>query len=196
MGGARGPTGNDHHSCSTRGKSYGAGHNLNCSTKLLTFYSCNCSLRASMEALVRVADHVSEQYKANCLGWGNVISSAHNLFTCRDLDRFAALCNDGYDAMQGEYYLYKHWQSLFVGCPAYILIRNGVEGHEEDKESNNKSWGGSNKTKGGREYFLAYHQFITYFEWLQLHPEEASRYHQFEVCAYAAFLHHLVSIIG
>ncbi len=76
-----------------------------------------------------------------------MISSAHNLLTCHDLDRFAALYNDRYDAIQGDYYLYKHWQSSFVGRPAYIWIRNGVEGHKEDKEDEDKSWGGSDETK-------------------------------------------------
>ncbi len=125
-----------------------------------------------------------------------MISSAHNLLTHHDLHRFRSLCNDGYDAVQGNYYLYKHWQSLFVGRPAYIWIRNGVEGHEEDEKSNGKSWGGSNNTKGGREYFLAYHQWIAYFKWLQFYPEEASRYQQLKVCAYAALLHCLMSIIS
>jgi hypothetical protein len=58
-------------------------------------------------------------------------------------------------------------------------MSNGVEGHEEDKESNDKSWGGSNKTIGGHKYFLAYHQWIAYFEWLQFHLEEAARNCQF-----------------
>jgi hypothetical protein len=176
--------------------SKGAGRDSNCLTNLLTFYSCCCSLQVSMEALICMVDHTNKRYKADCLGWGNVISSAHSLLTCRDLDRFAALCNDGYDAVQGEYYLYEHWQSSFVGHPAYIWIRNGVEGHEEDKESDDKSWGGSNESKGGCKYFLTYHQWIAYFEWLQFHPEEAARYSQFKVCAYAAFLHLLVLIIG
>jgi hypothetical protein len=57
-----------------------------------------------MEDLVRMVDHANERYEANCLVWGNVISSAPNLLTCRDLDRFA----DGYDAVQGEYYLNEH----------------------------------------------------------------------------------------
>jgi hypothetical protein len=125
-----------------------------------------------------------------------MINSAHNPLTCRDLHRFASLCNDGYDAIQDQYYLYEHWQSSFIEHPAYIWIRNGVEGHEEDKEDNNKSWGGSNNTKGGCEYFLAYHQWITYFKWLQFHPEEASKYCQFKVGAFVAFLHCIVSIIG
>jgi hypothetical protein len=129
-----------------------------------------------MEALVCVVDHVNEQYEANCLGWGNVISSAYNLLASRDLHRFASLCNDRYDAVQGEYYLYKHWQSLFVGYPAYICIKNGVEGHEEDDETDDENWGGIDDTKGRREYFLAYHQWIAYFEWLQFRLEEASRY--------------------
>jgi hypothetical protein len=100
--------------CAVRAVSKGVGHNLNCLTKLLSFYSCRYLLQASMETLVLHGGSRDEQYKADCLGWGNVISSAHNLLTCCDLDRFATLCNDGYDAVQGEYYLYKHWQSLFV----------------------------------------------------------------------------------
>jgi hypothetical protein len=105
-----------------------------------------------------------------------VISSAHNLLTCHDLERLTALCNDGFDAIEGEYYLFEHCQSSFVGCLAYIWIRNGVECQEEDNESNDEGWGGSNKSKGRREYFLAYHQWIAYFEWLQFHPEEVARY--------------------
>ncbi len=81
--------------------SKGVGHNLNCSTKSKSFYSRCHLLQASMEALICMVDHANERYKADCLGWGNVISSAHNLLTCRDLDRFVTLCNDGYDAVQG-----------------------------------------------------------------------------------------------
>jgi hypothetical protein len=149
-----------------------------------------------MEALVHVVDHVNKHYKANCWGWRDVISSAHNLLTCRDLERFPALCNDGHDAVEGEYHLNKNWQSSFLGCPTYIWIRNGVEGHKEDKESDNESWGGGVKSNGRRKYFLAYHQWIVYAEWLLFHPDKAARYCQFKVCAYASFLHHHVLIIG
>ncbi len=74
--------------------------------------------------------------------------------------------------MEGEYYLYKNWQFLFLGRPTYIRIRNRVEGHEEDEESNyvgsnNGSWVGSIESTGGRKYFLVYHQWIAYFEWLR-----------------------------
>ncbi len=73
-----------------------------------------------------------------------MIISAHDLLTCCDLGRFAALCIDGYDAVEGEYYLYKNWQLSFLGRPTYIRIRNGVEGHKEVEgsdyvRSNNKS---------------------------------------------------------
>ena len=109
---------------------------------------------------------VGKNHEANCSGWRDVISSANDLLTCCDFGRFAALCNESYDAEEGEYYLYEHWQQfLFFGHPTYIRIRNGVKGHEEDKESNyvgsdNGSWGGGVKSTGGREYFLAYHQCI------------------------------------
>jgi hypothetical protein len=61
-----------------------------------------------METLVHVVDHADKCFEANCLGWRHVISSAHNLLTCRNLERFAALCNNGHDAVEGEYYLYKN----------------------------------------------------------------------------------------
>ncbi len=177
------------------------GRDSNCLTKLLMFNSHCHSLQASMEALLCVVDHANKCFEADCSGWKDVISSARNLLTCRDLERFATLCNDGHKSVEGEFYLYKHWQSSFLGCPIYIQIRNGVEGHKEVEESNNEgsnngSWGGSINSTGGHKYFLAYHQWIVYFEWLQFRLEEAARYHQFEVCVYAFYLHCLVLING
>jgi hypothetical protein len=181
--------------CEVRAVSNG-GCDVNCLTKLLMFNSRCLLLQASMEALVHVVDHANKCYKADCLGWRDVISSVHNLLTRRDLERFAALCYDVHNAVEGKYYLYKHWQSSFLGHPTYIRIRNGVEGHEEDVWSNNKSWGGGIESNGRREYFLAYHQWIVYAGWLLFCPDEAARYRQFKVCVYASFLHHLVLIIG
>jgi hypothetical protein len=111
-----------------------------------------------------------------------VISSAK--LTCCDLERITALCNYGHKYIEGEYYLYEHWQTLFLGSPAYIWIRNGVKDHKkveesDNKGSSNKSWGGSFESTGGGEYFLAYHKWIIYFEGLQFRPEESARYRQF-----------------
>ncbi len=89
-----------------------------------------------MNTLINVVDHTNEHFEANRLGWRDVISRANHLLTCRNLGGFAALCNQSFDAVEGEYYLYKNWRFLFLGPPTYIWIRNGVEGHEEDKESN------------------------------------------------------------
>jgi hypothetical protein len=154
-----------------------------------------------MNAFVHVVDHTNECFGADCFGWKDVISSANDLLTCCDLVRCMALWNDGYDAVEGEYYLYKDWQFLFLGCPTYIWIRNGVKGHKDVegrdyKGNNNESWGGSTESTGGNEYFLAYHQWITYFEWLQFCPEEAARYRQFKVCAYASYCFCFVLISG
>jgi hypothetical protein len=63
-----------------------------------------------MNALIHVVDHANKCFEANCSGWRDVISSANDLLTRCDLGRFAALCNEGYDAVEGEYYLYKNWQ--------------------------------------------------------------------------------------
>ncbi len=100
-----------------------------------------------MNPLVHIVDHSNKCFEADCLGWRDVIRSVNHLLTHRDLGRFVALCNESYDAVEGEYYLYKNWQFLFLGSPTYISIRNGVKGREEDKESNyvgsnNESWGG------------------------------------------------------
>jgi hypothetical protein len=150
-----------------------------------------------MNILIHVVDHANECFEANRLGWRDVISSAHDLLTHCDLERFVALCNESYDAVEGEYYLYGNWQFLFLGHPTYIRIRNGVEGHKEYKKRDcvNGSWGRSIESTGGREYFLVYHQWIAYFECLQFRLEEAARYRQFEVSAYASFLYCLVLII-
>jgi hypothetical protein len=115
-----------------------------------------------MNALVHVVDHANKCFEAHCLGWRDLISSANDLLTCRDLGRFMALCNEGYDTVEAEYYFYKNWQFSFLGRPTYVPIRNGVKGHKEDKESNyvgshDGSWGGSIEFTGGCEYFLAYH---------------------------------------
>ncbi len=154
-----------------------------------------------MKVLVYIVDHANECFEANCLGWRDVISHANHLLTRRDLGRFAALCNEGYDAVEGEYYLYKNWQFLFLGCPTYIRIRNGVEGHKEVEGSNyvgsdDESYSGSIESTGGCKYFLAYHQWIAFFKWLQFHPEEAARYHQFKVCAYTSYFCCCVLISG
>ncbi len=98
-----------------------------------------CSRRpfqASMNALIHIVDHVNERFEADRSGWRDVMSRANHLLTCRDLGGFAALCNQCVDAVEGEYYLYKNWHFSFLGPPTYIWIRNGVEGHEEDEESN------------------------------------------------------------
>jgi hypothetical protein len=73
-----------------------------------------------MNALIHMVDHTNKSYKADCLGWEDVISGARKLLTLRDLERFTALCNDGHDAVEGKYHLYKEWQLSFLGCPTYI----------------------------------------------------------------------------
>jgi hypothetical protein len=84
------------------------GHDVNCLKMPLTFNSRHRLLQASMEALVHMMDHANECYKADCLGWRDVISSAHDLLTCSDLEKFVALCNDSHDAVEVECYLSEH----------------------------------------------------------------------------------------
>jgi hypothetical protein len=122
-----------------------------------------------MNAIIHIVHHANERFEANRSGWRDVISRANHLLTCRDLGGFGALCNQIFDAVEGEYYLYKNWKFLFLGPPTYIWIRNGVGGHELDKESNyvgseDGSWGGGIESTGGHKYILAYHQWIVYLE--------------------------------
>jgi hypothetical protein len=84
------------------------GRDSNCLTKPLMFNSHHCLLQASMEALVHVVDHANKHFEADRLRWMTVISSAHNLLTYCDLERFAALCNYGHQSVDGEYHLYEH----------------------------------------------------------------------------------------
>ncbi len=102
-----------------------------------------------MNALMHVVDHANKIYKADCLGWEDVINGACELLTLRDLERFAALCNNAHDTVGGEYHLYEEWQLSFLGCPTYIRIRSGVEACKEDEGGNKENWGGGNKSNGG-----------------------------------------------
>ncbi len=58
-----------------------------------------------MNALIHVVDDTNKCFEADCLGCRDMISSANDLLTHRDRGRFATLCNDSYDAVEGEYYL-------------------------------------------------------------------------------------------
>ncbi len=72
-----------------------------------------------MEAHVRVVDHTNKRFEVNCLRWMAVISSAHNLLTCRDLERVAAFCNDGHESIEGEYdvsCLEMYHTNVFLAC--------------------------------------------------------------------------------
>jgi hypothetical protein len=63
-----------------------------------------------MNALIHVVDHANKSFEADHSEWRDVISSANDLLTGHDLGRFVALCNESYDVVEGEYYLYKNWQ--------------------------------------------------------------------------------------
>ncbi len=70
-----------------------------------------------MNSLTHIVDHGNECFEANCLGWRDVISRANHLLTCHDLGGFATLCNQSFDALEGEYYLYRTVNS----CSLYPL---------------------------------------------------------------------------
>jgi hypothetical protein len=93
------------------------GCDVNCLKEPLTCNSCRCMLQASMNALIHVVDHTNESYKANHLGWEDMISGARELLTLRGLERFADLCNDDHDDIEGEYQMLKGMAVIVPWAP-------------------------------------------------------------------------------
>jgi hypothetical protein len=56
-------------------------HDVKCLKEPLMLNLCRCLSQASMNALIHVVDHASKSYKADCLGWKDLISGARNLLT-------------------------------------------------------------------------------------------------------------------
>jgi hypothetical protein len=97
-----------------------------------------------MSTLVHVVGHANECFEADCSGWRDVISSAHDLLTHCDLGRFEALCNESYDAMEGGYHLYKNWQ--FCSLDALLRFGSEMESRVTRKTKRATTWGATMET--------------------------------------------------
>jgi hypothetical protein len=61
------------------------GHDVKCLKEPLVFNSRHRLSQASMNALIHMVGHANESYKADHLGWEDVISGARELLTLRAL---------------------------------------------------------------------------------------------------------------
>ncbi len=84
-----------------------------------------------------------------------------------------------------EYNRVEEYNSSFATRPTYYVIRRGVleddEDVWEDEENPHMPFEGEERHTSGRQYFLAYHQWYGYMEWLRQRPRKLRRYREFEV---------------
>jgi hypothetical protein len=144
------------------------------------------SVQATMNAITRAVDKAHECYDNDPDEWGEVIEAASELLTRKDVRRFANLCNAGHrDVGSCEYDRVEEYNSSFATRPTYYIIRCGVleddEDMWEDEENPHVPFEGEERYTSGRQYFLAYHQWYGYMEWLKQRPRDMRRYREFEV---------------
>ncbi len=144
------------------------------------------SLQATMNAITRAVDNAHECYDNNPDEWGEVIEAASELLTRKDVRQFANLCNAGHrDVGLCEYDRVEEYNSSFATRPTYYVIRRGVLEDDkdvwEDEENPHMPFEGEERYTSSHQYFLAYHQWYGYMEWLRQWPWDMRQYHEFEV---------------
>ncbi len=84
-----------------------------------------------------------------------------------------------------EYDRVEEYNSSFATRPTYYVIRRGVLEDDkdmwEDEENPHVLFEGEERYTSGHQYFLAYHQWYGYMEWLRQRPRDMRRYRKFEV---------------
>jgi hypothetical protein len=144
------------------------------------------SLQATMNAITRAVNNAHECNDNDPDKWGEIIEAASELLTREDIRRFANLCNAGHrDVGSREYDRVEEYNSSFATRPTYYVIRRGVleddEDVWEDEENPHMPFEGEERYTSGHQYFLAYHQWYEYMEWLRQRPRDMRRYREFEV---------------
>jgi hypothetical protein len=144
------------------------------------------SLQATMNAITHAVDKAHECYDNDPDEWGEVIEAASELLTCKDVRRFANLCNMGHrDVGSCEYNRVEEYNSSFTTRPTYYVIRHGVLEDDkdmwEDEENPHVPFEGEERYTSSCQYFLAYHQWYGYMEWLRQWPRDMWRYRKFEI---------------
>jgi hypothetical protein len=144
------------------------------------------SLQATMNAITRAVDNAHECYNNDPDEWGKVIKAASELLTREDVRRFANLCNTGHrDVGSCKYDRVEEYNSSFATRPTYYVIRRGVleddEDVWEDEENPHMPFEGEERYASGHQYFLVYHQWYGYMEWLRQRLRDMQQYREFEV---------------
>jgi hypothetical protein len=124
-------------------------------------------------------------FPANPTGWDGVIHLLPELLTKRNLKRLVNYCNAGNKHFEcnWDYQILVHWKSTYVGLIKYRKILYGVNSlfkHKKDEEEEESDY----LDDTGGEYFLAFHQWNAYKEWLSFHPAEEESFCRFEVCSH------------
>jgi hypothetical protein len=125
-----------------------------------------------MNAITRAYNIAHERYDNNPDEWVEVIEAASALLTREDVHQFANLCHVGHrDVGSCEYGRVEEYNSSFATRLTYYVIRCGVleddEDVREDEENFHMPFEGEERYTSGRQYFLAYHQWYGYMEWLR-----------------------------
>jgi hypothetical protein len=80
----------------------------------------------------------------------------------------------------------EEYNSSFATRPTYYVIRRRVLEDDkdvwEDEENPHMPFKGEERYTSGHQYFLAYHQWYGYMEWLRQRPQDMRQYREFEVC--------------
>ncbi len=127
-----------------------------------------------------------DRYPTNAEGWGTAIQLVHESATEKDIKRLNAYCknNDKYLG-DDDLEINKTWICAFQGERLYYLIRYGISGREDwepeveepyycfDRDEDNTRY----------KYYLAYHQWNAFQEWLANHSEAHKNFNRFEVSA-------------
>jgi hypothetical protein len=143
-------------------------------------------LQATMNAITRAVDKAHECYNNDPDEWGKVIEAASELLTRKDVRRFANLCNAGHrDVGSCEYDCVEEYNSSFATRRTYYVIRRGVLEDDKDMWEDEKNlhvpFKREERYTSGHQYFLAYHQWYGYMEWLRQRPRNMRWYRKFEV---------------
>jgi hypothetical protein len=145
--------------------------------------------QATLRAIINAVDNAHVCYDNNPSSWRRVIEAASNLLTRADVRRFERVCEMGHNEVgQNEYQLVEVYNESFATTPTYYVIRRGVlsvsDEHRDDgmyEDNPYMPYEGVERYVSGRDFFLAYHQWHGYMEWLRQRPRDMQRYREFEV---------------
>jgi hypothetical protein len=98
------------------------------------------------------------------------------------MERFQEMCKDGLLG-PGDYGIFEDWSAIDRSRDGYIRIRDGLVSEGKINEMNNEENIYNKRLYQARVcgFFLAYHQLLTYHQWLLFCLTDLERYHKFKV---------------